>query len=105
CASGPSGPGQPDRHGPSARPSLPPLGLGLSVPQMTLASRRPPSDAAAMDATMTRVDAVAATLPAGYRGRGFRDSDRAPWPEERNAQVHELQRSTAEEWREWERIE
>src|SRR5207248_7943852 len=73
--------------------------------QMTLASRRPPSDAAAMDATMTGVEAVAATLPAGYRAREFRDSDREPWVEERNAQVHELQRSTAEEWREWERID
>ena len=44
-------------------------------------------------------------MPAGYRAREFRDSDREPWVEERNAQVHELQRSTAEEWREWERID
>src|SRR5437762_9942931 len=58
-----------------------------------------------MDATMTGGEAVAATLPAGYRAREFRDSDREPWVEERNAQVHALQRSTAEEWREWERID
>ena len=38
---------------------------------------------------MTGVEAVAATLPAGYRAREFRDSDREPWVEERNAQVHE----------------
>ena len=59
----------------------------------------------AMDTTMTRADAITATLPAGYRAREFRDSDREPWTEERNAQVHELQRSTAEEWREWEAID
>ena len=70
------------------------------MPQLTLASRQPPSDAAAMDTTMTGVEAVAAMLPAGYRAREFRDSDREPWVEERNAQVHELQRSTADEWRE-----
>ena len=54
---------------------------------------------------MTGVEAVAATLPAGYRAREFRDSDREPWVEERNAQVHELQRTTADEWREWEKID
>src|SRR5438552_694881 len=58
-----------------------------------------------MDATMTGVEAIAATLPAGYRAREFRDSDREPWVEERNAQVHELQRGTADEWREWEQID
>src|SRR5438552_12261810 len=58
-----------------------------------------------MDATMTGVEAIAATLPAGYRAREYRDSDREPWVEERNAQIHELQRGTADEWREWEAIE
>jgi GNAT superfamily N-acetyltransferase len=54
---------------------------------------------------MTRFDAITQTLPKGYRAREFRDSDREPWVEERNAQVHELQRSTANEWREWEQID
>ncbi len=54
---------------------------------------------------MTIAAAITETLPKGYRAREFRDSDREPWTEERNAQVHELQRSTAEEWREWEAIE
>lgn len=59
----------------------------------------------AMDTTMTATDTITATLPSGYRAREFRDSDREPWTEERNAQVHELQRGTAEEWREWEQID
>ncbi len=59
----------------------------------------------AMDTTMSAADAISARLPAGYRARDFRDSDREPWVEERNAQVHELQRGTAEEWREWEAID
>ena len=59
----------------------------------------------AMDTTMAGAEAITETLPKGYRAREFRDSDREPWTEERNAQVHELQRSTAEEWREWEAIE
>ena len=54
---------------------------------------------------MTAADAISATLPSGYRAREFRDSDREPWTEERNAQVHELQRGTADEWREWEAID
>jgi mycothiol synthase len=58
-----------------------------------------------MDTTMTGADAMAAALPNGYRARDFRDSDREPWVEERNAQVHELQRGTADEWREWEAID
>ncbi len=48
----------------------------------------------AMDTTMTAADAISATLPSGYRARDFRDSDREPWTEERNAQVHVLQRGT-----------
>jgi mycothiol synthase len=59
----------------------------------------------AMDTTMTRADAITATLPKGYRAREFRDSDREPWVAERNDQVHELQRGTADEWREWEAID
>src|SRR6266404_5662595 len=59
-----------------------------------------------MDRTMSAAaDAIGATLPAGYRARDFRDSDREPWVEERNAQIHELQRGTADEWREWEAID
>ena len=58
-----------------------------------------------MDTTMTSPDAITTTLPAGYRARDFKDSDREPWVDERNAQVHELQRGTADEWREWEKID
>ena len=58
-----------------------------------------------MDTTVSHPDAITATLPPGYRAREFRDSDREPWTEERNAQVHELQRGTADEWREWEAID
>jgi GNAT superfamily N-acetyltransferase len=58
-----------------------------------------------MDTTTTAADALTATLPTGYRARDFRDGDREPWVEERNDQVHELQRGTADEWREWEAIE
>ena len=54
---------------------------------------------------MTAADAISATLPADYRAREFRESDREPWVEERNAQIHELQRGTADEWREWEAIQ
>lgn len=58
-----------------------------------------------MDTTTTRFDEITATLPPGYRAREFRDSDREPWVAERNAVVHELQRGTADEWREWEKID
>src|SRR4029077_18736641 len=59
----------------------------------------------AMDTTMTGAEAITAVLPKGYRAREFRDGDREPWVDERNAQVHELQRGTADEWREWEAID
>ena len=58
-----------------------------------------------MDTTTTRLDEITATLPKGYRAREFRDSDREPMVAERNAQVHELQRGTADEWREWEKLD
>jgi GNAT superfamily N-acetyltransferase len=58
-----------------------------------------------MDTTLTRLDAITATLPNGYRARDFDDADREPWVAERNAQVHELQRGTAAEWREWELLD
>ena len=58
-----------------------------------------------MDTTMTGFEAITDTLPKGYRAREFRDADREPWVEERNAQVHELQRGTADEWREWEQLD
>ncbi len=54
---------------------------------------------------MSGAEAIAATLPKGYRARDFRDSDREPSVQERNEQVHELQRGTADEWREWEAID
>jgi GNAT superfamily N-acetyltransferase len=58
-----------------------------------------------MDTTMTGFEAITGTLPKGYQAREFRDSDREPWTEERNSQVHELQRGTADEWREWEKLD
>jgi len=58
-----------------------------------------------MDATTTRYDGLSAALPSGYRAREFDDRDREPWTEARNAEVHELQRGTAAEWREWERLD
>ena len=58
-----------------------------------------------MDTTLTDLDAITATLPQGYRARAFRDQDREPLVAERNAQVHELQRGSADEWREWERLD
>jgi mycothiol synthase len=58
-----------------------------------------------MDTTTTRLDDITATLPNGYRAREFRESDREPMVAERNAQVHELQRGSADEWREWEKID
>jgi GNAT superfamily N-acetyltransferase len=58
-----------------------------------------------MDTTMTRFEAITETLPKGYRAREFRDGDREPMVAERNEQVHELQRGTADEWREWEKLD
>ena len=58
-----------------------------------------------MDTTTTHYDEITATLPTGYRARAFRDSDREPLVAERNDQVHELQRGTADEWREWEKLD
>lgn len=58
-----------------------------------------------MDSTTTRYDEITATLPTGYRAREFRESDREPMVAERNAQVPELQRGTADEWREWEQMD
>jgi len=58
-----------------------------------------------MDTTTTRLDEITATLPKGYRAREFRETDRDAMVAERNAQVHELQRGTAEEWREFEQID
>ena len=54
---------------------------------------------------MSRTEAITESLPKGYRAREFRDGDREPWTEERNEQVHELQRGTADEWREWEQLD
>jgi len=51
---------------------------------------------------VTGADAITEQLPKGYRAREFRDSDREALVAERNDQVHELQRGTADEWREWE---
>lgn len=54
---------------------------------------------------MPQLDAITETLPTGYRAREFRDSDREVMVAERNAEVHELQRGTADEWREWEKLD
>ena len=58
-----------------------------------------------MDATTSGFEEISDTLPQGYRAREFRDSDREAMVAERNEQVHELQHGTADEWREWERID
>lgn len=58
-----------------------------------------------MDTTTTHYDEITAKLPKGYRAREFRESDREPMVAERNAQVPELQRGTADEWREWEQMD
>ena len=56
--------------------------------------------------TMTSVyEDLTATLPSGYAAREFADRDREALVAERNAQVHELQRGDADEWRDWERIQ
>lgn len=55
--------------------------------------------------TRLDADAITGALPRGYRAREFRDSDREPLTEDRNAEVHELQRQTADEWREWEQLD
>src|SRR5690349_4036402 len=59
----------------------------------------------AMDMTTTRHDEITPTLPQGYHAREFRESDREPMVVERNAQVPEMQRGTADEWREWEQMD
>lgn len=41
-------------------------------------------------------------LPAGYGARPFEESDREPLVALRNAELHPVQHSTAEEWRFWE---
>ena len=58
-----------------------------------------------MDMTTTRHDEITPTLPQGYHAREFRESDREPMVVERNAQVPEMQRGTADEWREWEQMD
>jgi len=47
---------------------------------------------------------ITARLPSGYRARPFRDSDREPLVEERNAWSHPMERQSAAEWRTWERL-
>jgi len=56
-----------------------------------------------MKSTDTAHDALAAALPAGYRTRDFDDADREALVADRNAEHDEMQRGSAEEWREWER--
>jgi len=58
-----------------------------------------------MEKTMTIFAAITGTLPSGYRAREFRDSDRETWVEDRNAERHELQRGSADEWRDWEKLD
>lgn len=57
-----------------------------------------------MDTTLTAFAAITEKLPTGYRARGFRESDREPWVADRNAERHELQQGTADEWRDWEKL-
>ena len=54
---------------------------------------------------MTSLGAITDTLPTGYRAREFRDSDRETWVEDRNAERHELQHGSADEWRDWEKLD
>ena len=54
---------------------------------------------------MTGFEAITDKLPTGYRAREFRDSDRETWVEDRNAERHELQQGSADEWREWEKLD
>ena len=53
---------------------------------------------------MTGFGAITDKLPKGYRAREFRDSDRETWVEDRNAERHELQQGSADEWRDWEKL-
>src|SRR5260221_6030751 len=57
-----------------------------------------------MDTTLIAFDAITEMLPKGYRAREFRDSDREPWVADRNAERHELQQGSADEWRDWEKL-
>ena len=56
----------------------------------------------AMDSTGPASDP---RLPAGYRLREFADSDREPIVAERNVHLPPMQHGTADEWREWERMD
>jgi GNAT superfamily N-acetyltransferase len=58
-----------------------------------------------MDTTLTGHAAITERLPKGYRAREFRDSDRETWVEDRNAERHELQQGSADEWRDWEKLD
>ena len=57
-----------------------------------------------MDTTLTGFETITERLPNGYRAREFRDSDRETWVEDRNAERHELQQGSADEWRDWEKL-
>lgn len=54
-------------------------------------------------ATTERLREIEASLPNGYRARDFRDEDREEIVAQRNATLPEVERRSAEEWREWER--
>ena len=43
-------------------------------------------------------------LPSGYRTREFADTDREVLVDDRNAEHDQMQRGSADEWREWERL-
>ena len=58
-----------------------------------------------MDTTVQQLETITGTLPAGYRAREFKDCDREPWVEDRNAERHAVQRGSADEWREWEKLD
>ena len=57
-----------------------------------------------MEQTVTPFEQVSEALPSGYKAREFRDNDREAWVEDRNAERHELQHGSADEWRDWEKL-
>lgn len=72
--------------------------------QNTFDVRRQGRHAWAMRTAGPAHDALATPLPAGYRIRDFDDADRETLVEDRNAEHDLMQRGSADEWREWERL-
>lgn len=72
--------------------------------QDTFDGRRRARHALVMKTAGPAHDALAAQLPPGYRVRDFDDADRETLVEDRNAEHDLMQRGSADEWREWERL-